>query len=227
MIVTRIATVLLAIVVAVIALVWQFPARGLLLVLPSTALSSPLHRVHAIEGRLWRGAMSLSVAALPTLQRIEWQCELAPLSASIDCALSGSLNGTVTLRPFAGVAVAQKLDFVSALDYRANSNVAVTSESLSVQIDTATLSRTRLELKGSAIAKDWVVASPALVPPRASLGEVFVECLPDTANAASNCTVKNRASATRIDGNIELTLNRVRGALEIASPGAAPLKFGF
>ena len=223
----RWTTILFALLIAAITLVWQFPARGLLLLLPASALSSPMHRVHVIEGRLWRGAVSLSVTALPALQRVAWQCNVSPLSASVDCTLSGALQGAVTIQPFTGIAVARNLEFSSALDYRANTNLAVASDALYVRIESATVSRTRLELKANATAKDLVVASPALVPPRAALGEMFVECAPYTASGTTNCTAKNRASATRVDGNVTLAINRVRGAIEVASPGAAPLKLGF
>lgn len=218
---------LLALAVSVATFVWQFPARGLLFFLPANAMSSPFHRVHSIDGRLWQGAVSLSVTGLPALQRVQWQCDLALLSASIDCTLTGALNGAVNVRPFASTAIAQNVEFSSAVDYRANANLAVASESLTVRVESASISRTRLELKANATAKDSVVASPALVPPRASLGEVFLECTPDPANGTSNCVVKNRASTTRVDGNISLAVNRIRGALEITSPGAAPLKLGF
>ncbi len=219
----RLIFVIALIAVSLSILLWRLPASALLLALPNPSSFAHVARLHDVDGTLWQGSARLTTALSSAAQRITWRCTPS-LSASIDCVLGGAVESSLRVQPFAQTLHVDSLSLQQTLN-AAPSGVATTSaQSLSVTVKDARLSRQHIAFTGSAIARD---AAFAVSNTTTELGEVFVDCKPSADAKSTDCTVKNRASTTRIDGTFALMAQRATGSIEVSVPGAATQKFGF
>ncbi len=224
----RLSFIALAGVLALGVFLWRMPASVALLAVPGATKSAlgKVIAIHEINGTLWQGSARFSTTAIVSALPLSWRCTPTLASLAIDCELSGALRGAVSVAPFAdgGTLRVESLSADQAVSVAPNAALAAQSERVALDVKRASLSRAAVALEGSVVATDvtWRSGSSTL-----ELGEVFVDCTPAADRASTNCTVKNRASATRIDGTLALNAQRVSGSLEVSPPGATAQRFSF
>jgi hypothetical protein len=215
--------VLLLIVTVLFVFAWRLPASVLLFALPNNAQLERFVRWHDIDGTLWSGSARLTSALSPVAQRLAWRCSPSIATAAIDCKVNGAVEATLSAKPLAQTLLIDTLSLQQTLDVRPNAAAAASAQSFSLNVKEAQLSARQIAFIGTANARDTTVNFGNVAT---ELGEVFIDCKP-AADATTQCSLKNRASATRIDGAITLSAQRATGNIEINAPGAAAQKFSF
>jgi hypothetical protein len=220
------AFVLLALLIALAVLLWRLPVSSALLVIPSPSNApwSKFLSLHEVNGTLWRGSARFSVSAVPVAQLLQWRCAPSVASFAIDCDLGGALSGRIVLRPLARGVQAERLSSDIALQFAANPSVVAASERVALTIARLDANDSRVSLEGGIVARD---TSYRIGDKTFDLGEVFIDCKPVTDKAESACAIKNRASATRLDGVLTLSARRASGSIEINEHGMNPQKMSF
>jgi Type II secretion system (T2SS), protein N len=215
--------VLLLIATALFVFAWRLPASVLLFALPNNAQLERFVRLHDIEGTLWSGSARLTSALSPAAQRLSWRCAPSIATVAINCTVNGAVEATLSAKPLAQTLRIDSLSLQQTLDVRPNAAAAASAQSFSLTVKDALLSTRQIAFTGTANASDTTVSFGNVVT---ELGEVFLDCKPAT-DATTQCSLKNRASATRIDGAITLSGQRATGNVELNAPGAVAQKFSF
>ncbi len=218
----RLLTFVLLLAIASGVFVWQLPASIVAGFFPKEA--TRFVQLHRITGTLWRGQALFSTIGVPPTLSVAWLCQptLIPLGAR--CTLSESMNGLAQLDLFSGKLSAEKL--TAAVPLQLGGVAALTAESPRVSLDVASLaaSATALSIQGSVRAES---ARYALGQAPVALGEVTVDCKPDTASATTRCSVSNRGGNARLDGQLTLTLRKASGTIELTPSGAQAQRLTF
>ncbi len=220
--VRRAFIVLLALSIALIVALWRMPASVALLIAPSAATKSAVHQIHSINGTIWRGSATLSTAFTPALQRLDWACDPVITSFAIECEVQGAVNTRATLLLASRRADIASLETSQYIDYSPNAAIKFRAESLGVALKPSSVSPTLISLNGGASAKSATFINGN---ERIDLGELFVDCAPSGSNTV--CNVKNRASASTVDGSLTLTPNKASGSLEFKPSVGAAQRFSF
>jgi hypothetical protein len=213
-------TLLLAIALGVF--VWQVPASIFAGFLPKEA--TRFVQLHRITGTLWRGnALFSTMGVSPTLS-VAWQClpSIMPLGAG--CAFSETVNGAAQVNLLSGSLTGAKLTAV--IPVQIGGGAAFMAESPRVAVDVASLAMTAttLAISGSVRAES---ARYAFGQTPVALGEVTLDCKPDSATATSRCSVSNRGGNARLDGQLTLTPRTASGTLELTPSGAPAQRITF
>jgi Type II secretion system (T2SS), protein N len=212
--------------ISAIVLVWRFPASAVLAFVPSQSMSQ-LNRfvaLHEANGTLWSGSARFTTSATPATLQLAWRCTPQIASLALDCTLAGAANGRIRVHPVQNSATIESLQVQHAINVSPNANVSATSDALSLTLARGSVSRQTLALEGSVVARD---ASYRVGATSTELGEVFIDCKPAADNATTNCTIKNRASAAKLDGTITLSAQRANGSIELSPPGGGVQRFNF
>ena len=222
----NLALVSLAVLIALAVLLWRLPASSALVFAPAQAKTqfSKFIMLHQIDGTLWHGSARFTAVAIPASMQLAWDCAPAFAALAIDCQLSGAASGRLRVQPFAQRVQAERVSSQFALRFAANPTVLTSSESVSVTLTRLEASGAQLALDGGIVARD---ASYQLGQTTVDLGEVFVDCKPAADNASSACTIKNRASAARLDGTLTLNAQRAGGSIELSAPGMSAQRISF
>jgi Type II secretion system (T2SS), protein N len=214
--------------VATVVLLWRLPASSLLVFVPAKTMAqlSNAASLHDVRGTLWQGSARFTASAVPSTLELVWRCSPAFAQLAINCNLSGAANGSLQFAPFTsgGMLRIDSLNARQAISATVNPSIAATSESLAVALTRANLSRERVAIDGSAVARDAVYRVGNTTT---ELGEVFIDCKASNDGATTQCAVKNRASDARLDGTITLNARGASGAIELSSPGTPAQKISF
>jgi hypothetical protein len=213
----RVLVVIVSIVLLAITAIAFLPASMAAAFVPSAA--TRWMQIHAIEGTMWNGRATLSAPnVVPATLPIAWRCSPQFTSLALACELSGALSGRVVAKPFAQSANLENVSVRQSLRATPNAAVSLTAESLDVTITQAEMSQRSLAISAAALAKrtTWKTGNTAL-----ELGEVSLDCKPlATDPNASECTLRNRAGATPLDGKLTLTPSKASGYVEYGDAAA-------
>jgi Type II secretion system (T2SS), protein N len=222
----RIAFCALLMLVAVAVALWAMPASIAIALLPNAVAQQMAKHVafHEITGTLWQGSARFTVSAVPPTLRVSWRCAPSIASLAIDCQWSDAITGNTSIAPF------QKRITISALKAAIPLRVSLpganvfASEWVSLELKTATVSAQQTWLTGSLIATNAVSYTGNT---SINLGEISIDCVPLEKAATSRCTLRNRASDNRVDGQIELSADRVSGSATFTPAGGATQQISF
>lgn len=212
----RLLIFLLLLAIALGVFVWQLPASIVAGFLPTEA--SRFVQLHRITGTLWRGnALFSTMGVSPTLS-VAWLCQPSVIPLGASCTLSESVTGGAQVNLVSGTLTAEKLAVV--VPVLVGGVAAFSAESPRVALDIASLaiSATTLAISGSVRAES---ARYAFGQAPVALGEVTLDCKPDTASATSRCSISNRGGNARLDGQLTLTPRNASGTVEL-TPSDAP-----
>ncbi len=207
-------------------LVWRLPASTVLAALPADAVNkvAPFVTIHELGGTIWSGDARISVSAIPSTQRIVWNCAPKRLALAIDCALSEAISGVATIDVLSQSITLNNVKTAVPFRFVAPGATIVTSDQLSATVANASLSAKATQLTATITAVNTATRIGETVT---LLGEVSLDCAPIDAAPGSRCTLRNRASENRIDGQIDLNPNRVSGNVAFAPAGAVRQSFSF
>lgn len=220
------ALIVLALWVAAAVMLWRLPAASVLLFLPANAMAkaSKFVSLHQIEGTLWHGGASFTASPVAASLRLSWNCAPAHDALAVDCELGGAASGRLRIEPFSRRIHLEHISSQFALHWVANPNVLASSDNVLITLAQLEVSGARLLLDASIVARG---ASYRVAANEVELGEVFIDCKPAAENNNSSCTIKNRASAAKLDGVIALFRERITGSVELSSPGSNPQRIAF
>lgn len=220
----RLLIFVLLLTVALGVFVWQLPASIIAGFLPTE--TGRFVQVHRITGTLWRGnALFSAMGVAPTLS-VSWQCQpsIVPLGAS--CAFTESVAGTAQLNLSAGTLSAEKITAVLPVHATGTAFTAA-SPRVAVDISALTVSvvnSATLAVQGSVRAES---ARYTFGQTPTALGEVTIDCKPDPTAASTRCSISNRGGDARLDGQLNVTLQRASGMIELTASGAPAQRVTF
>jgi hypothetical protein len=222
----RLLFALLLVLVALSVLLWRLPANLALAALPANALKilSPHASIHELNGTMWQGDAQLTITAIPSTQRIAWRCTPKLFSAMIDCTLSDAVSGKITLHPLSQSLNVNDVKSAMPLRFIAPGATIVTSDKVSVNINRGEFSAKNSKLTATMTA---VNAATRIGDTATALGEISLDCTPLEGTAGSRCTLRNRASENRLDGQMDLNPNRASGNISFAPVGGVRQSFSF
>lgn len=218
----RAVFVALCVLVALLVAIAAAPASLLAPLIPAN--TQRLLRVHQLDGTVWRGQARFSVpVALAAPQAIAWRCMPSVFSGALTCEFSGAISGTATLRPFGKRIELQRLVTAQTIQFTPNAALSVSASPATLNIARASVSQSAMTLEAGAIAKhvNWRSGGQSL-----DFGEVSVDCKPSDATT-SECAIRNRATATPLDGKLSLSPQRISGYVEYAANGAPKQRLNF
>ncbi|TAG50157.1 MAG: hypothetical protein EAZ30_00140 [Betaproteobacteria bacterium] len=222
----RILFALLLVLVALGVLLWRFPASAMLAFVPTKALQSlaPHLSMHELDGTLWRGRVRLTAAAIPSTLSLQWDCAPKPLSLSIECALSESVSGRVTISPSSQSLNVADLKSVVPLRFVAPGSTVISSDAVSIAVASAEFANTKAKVTATLTASNATSQTGSTALP---LGEVSVDCAPIDSAPASRCTLRNRNAENRVDGDIEFGPQRATGSVVFTPSGGSAQRMSF
>ncbi len=218
----RVLIFLLLLAVALSVFVWQLAASVVAGFLPTEA--SRFVQLHRITGTLWRGnALFSTMGVSPTLS-VAWQCQpsVTPLGAS--CTLSESATGAAQINLVSGTLTAEKLSIVVPVQVGGGAAFMAESPRVALNIASLAMNTATLAISGSVRAES---ARYAFGQTPAALGEVTLDCKPDSASATSRCSISNRGGNARLDGQLTLTARNASGTVELTPSGAPAQRITF
>lgn len=212
--------------VAVAVLLWRLPANLALVALPAAAFKkiAPHVSIHEINGTLWQGDARLTIAATPSTQRIAWRCTPKLLVATIECSLSDAVSGSAIFHPLSQSLSLSDVKTAVPLRLIAPGASIVTSDEVSASIARGELSSKVSKLTATLTA---VNATTRMGETATSLGEVSLDCTPIADGVGSRCTLRNRASENRLDGQFDLNPSRANGNITFAPANGIRQSFSF
>jgi hypothetical protein len=220
--VKRVALIVIGVVIALAVLLWRLPASAALLAMPANASWQKYVSIHEINGTIWNGSARVTSAVSPATQRIDWRCEPSGVS-EIACRLSGAATGSLNYRFFKGELYVASLD--AQLPLRVTNAAAnVESPSVSISLLKNTIVSNQFAGQINIVARD---ASFKSGNTSVELGEVFLDCAPANDKVSTACTLKNRASAAKLDGAFTLSPARLTGSIDLNAPGMGTHKVTF
>jgi Type II secretion system (T2SS), protein N len=218
----RIAVIALGVIIALTVTITKLPASIIAGFIPANV--QRWVSVHDIDGTLWNGGAKFSLPiAMPAAQSIEWRCAPSLFNAAVACELSGAVSGRVSVRPFARALELESFAMVQSISASPNSAVTVSAAPLSLTLTRGNVNANTIGLDGSALAKQalWRSAAQTL-----EFGEVSLDCKSND-TGSTECSVKNRAAPTTLDGKITLTPQRASGYIEYGVGGATKQRLNF
>jgi hypothetical protein len=218
----RVTFALLLFVVAACVAIWRMPASVAMLALPDAIAQNmaPHVSVHAIDGTLWSGSAQLTLSAVPPTLRVAWQCSPGLSPFGLNCDVSDAIVGNVRVAALENAVLLSQMKIAQPIRLSVNGLRAFDSDVLSLTVGDARLSRQSLSINANAVSVGSTSRLRGNAAPIA-IGEISMDCAPidkTDRSAASQCTLRNRASDQRIDGQIELRPNRVSGSITTGSP---------
>jgi hypothetical protein len=222
--VKRIAFAFVMLLLAFAVFLWRFPASAALAFFPMNDAVKSAIKLHDVRGTLWSGSARFTASVIPATQTISWSCAPRFLSVSIQCELSDALRGQIEVAALTKTLMVSGLETTQALQWSGVANSAFSSEMANIKLSKATLGMTQALVSANIVATriETVAANAPL-----SWGEVSVDCSPVDQTPASRCTLRNRASDNRLDGQIDITANRISGNLTITPAGASAQRIAF
>jgi hypothetical protein len=227
--VKRIMFALLLIAFAVVVAIWRLPASAIIAMLPDSVAQKMSQQVsiHEVNGTLWNGNARFTVSAIPPTLRVSWQCAPNMLKLAIECTLTDSITGSLAASlPSQSLALS---DLKVAVPIRLN--VANTgmfeSELVNVSVSAALLSSSQTAITAGLSAVNAVTTTGST---SFALGEISLDCAPmDKSDKAdsSRCTLRNRASDNRVDGQIDVSAAKATGAITFTPAGGSQQRFSF
>jgi hypothetical protein len=220
----RIALVIAMLLLALAVFLWRFPASAALAFFPMGDAVKSAIKLHDVRGTLWSGSARFTVSVIPATQTIAWTCVPRIFSLSIQCELGDALRGQIEVAPLKKTLTISGLETTQALRWSGVANTTFSSEMTNIKLSKATLGLTQALVTATAVANrvETVAANAPL-----SWGEVSMDCAPVDQTQGSRCTLRNRASDNRLDGQIEIGANRVSGNLTITPAGASAQRIAF
>jgi hypothetical protein len=213
----RILVAVMCVVLLIVGVLAFLPASMAAVFIPSAA--TRWMQIHAIEGTMWNGRATLSAPNIvPATLPIAWRCSPQFTSLALACDLSGALSGRVVAKPLAQRIQLENVSAQQAVRATPNAAVGLDVESLNVNVAQAEISQRTLTLTGDALAKRalWKTGSTML-----ALGEVSLDCKPSTSDATTTeCTLRNRAATTPLDGKILISAAKASGYVEYGDAAA-------
>ncbi len=218
----RAAFVLLLFIVVVCVAIWRMPASVVMVALPDAVAKNiaPHVSVHALDGTLWSGSAQFTLSAVPPTLRMAWRCSPSLSPLGLNCDVSDAVVGNVRLAALEGALLLSEIKIVQPVRLSINGLHAFDSDALSLAVTDARLSKQSLSMNANAVSVGSASRLRVNAAPLA-LGEISMDCAPidkTERSEASRCTLRNRASDQRIDGQIELRPNRVSGNITAGSP---------
>ena len=215
----RVAFAMLLIVVAVAVALWRLPASIIITVLPDSVsqVIAPHLSVHTLDGTFWNGSARFSLAAVPPTLRIEWRCVPNVSPVGLNCDLGDIATGNVRVAAFEKSITLSQIKIAQPVRLSVNGLRAFDSDLLSINVTNAVISNQRATVVANAVATAGVSRLRGNAAPLV-LGEISLDCAPVDSSETSRCTLRNRASDQRIDGQIELRPNRISGSVSTGTP---------
>jgi hypothetical protein len=226
----RLAFILLLCVTMLLVAIWRMPASLMVALLPTNVAERIAAQVsiHEMNGTVWNGNARFTLAAVPPTQRIRWRCTPDVLSLSIDCALSESVSGALRFSLAKQTINLTAVKATLPLKINAANAGQFASDLASIDITSAELSSSTALVSAAMKAEHAVLISmmnPSGLP--IALGEISLDCTPVAATKTSRCTLRNRASAQRVDGQIDLAPNKASGAITFTPAGGVSQQISF
>jgi hypothetical protein len=220
----RIAFVIAMLLLALIVFLWRFPANASFAFFPMSDAVKSAIKLHDVRGTLWSGSARFTANMIPATQTIAWSCAPRFSSLSIQCELTDALRGQIEVAPLAKTLTISGLETTQALQWSGVANSAFSSEMANIKLSKATLGLTQALVTANVVANrvETIAANAPL-----SWGEVSADCAPVDQTPGSRCTLRNRASDNRLDGQIEISANRISGNLTITPAGASAQRIAF
>ena len=215
-----IALALLA--VTLIVAIWRAPASLIAGLLPAEV--SRVAQLHQAAGTIWHGSALFSLTGVPPSVSLAWECRPSLSPLGLRCELSESLSALVTVDVFANKLIAERISASLPIQVTAAGTATATSPNVVASFSEITASRSVLSIRGNLRASD---AGYRFGNTETSLGELTVECAPNTDSASSNCTVSNRGGNARLDGKLSLTNNKASGSLELTPANGPTQRINF
>lgn len=211
--------------IALAVLAWRMPASVIRLTMPAQA--AKFVQLHALDGTLWQGRARFTPTAVPIAVPIAWSCRpsLAPLG--LRCTLHDGLSAEITLDAWrAMIHVTRLTSAALPVQYAAGAIPIVEASDLVFTITEGRAARDTLALGGNVRARN-VRATLAAAP--LALGEVTLDCAPDTApaSAQTRCTLANRGGGARLDGTLTLGMGGASGTVTLTPVNGAAQQLRF